>query len=93
MVVGKRRHGYFVRGGGRVPQVLLVPGRIFIREGLLWKVCRKGPKRRQFFLFNDVLVRGEGEEEGGGSQMIALPQSPSLPHEQIVGGLGTRLVR
>ena len=37
-------------------QVLLVPGRIFIREGTMWKVCRKGLKRRQFFLFNDVLV-------------------------------------
>jgi hypothetical protein len=35
---------------------LLVPGRIFIREGMLWKVCRKGPKKRHFFLFNDVLV-------------------------------------
>jgi hypothetical protein len=37
---------------------LLVPGRIFIREGMLWKVCRKGPKKRQFFLFNDILVYG-----------------------------------
>ena len=36
---------------------MLVPGRIFIREGMLWKVCRKGLKKRQFFLFNDVLVR------------------------------------
>ena len=36
--------------------MLLYPGRIFIREGLLWKVCRKGPKKRQFFLFNDILV-------------------------------------
>jgi len=24
----------------------------------MWKVCRKGPKRRQFFLFNDILVYG-----------------------------------
>ena len=39
-------------------QVLLVPGRIFIRDGVLWKVCRRGPKKRQFFLFNDVLVYG-----------------------------------
>ncbi len=36
--------------------VLLVPGRIFIREGVLYKVCRKGLKKRQFFLFNDILV-------------------------------------
>ena len=47
-----------------------MPGRIFIREGMLWKVCRKGPKKRQFFLFNDILVRlivpsivSEGEAE------------------------------
>ena len=33
-------------------------GRIFIREGVLWKVCRKGPKKRQFFLFNDIMVYG-----------------------------------
>ena len=37
-------------------QALMVAGRIFIREGMLWKVCRKGPKKRQFFLFNDILV-------------------------------------
>ena len=40
-------------------QTLLVPGRIFIREGTLLKVCRRGPKPRHFFLFNDVLVRKE----------------------------------
>lgn len=39
-------------------EVLLVTGRIFIREGVLWKVCRKGPKKRQFFLFNDIMVYG-----------------------------------
>ena len=37
-------------------QTLLVPGRIFIREGTLLKVCRRCPKPRHFFLFNDVLV-------------------------------------
>ena len=37
-------------------QILQVPGRVFVREGTLVKVCRKGPKKRQFFLFNDVLV-------------------------------------
>ncbi|XP_065190028.1 nucleolar protein dao-5-like [Sycon ciliatum] len=37
---------------------LLVAGRIFVREGTLLKVCRKGPKPRQFFLFNDILIYG-----------------------------------
>ena len=37
-------------------QILQVPGRVFVREGTLVKICRKGPKKRQFFLFNDVLV-------------------------------------
>lgn len=39
-------------------EILLVPGRVFIREGPLWKVCRKNVKKRQFFLFNDILVYG-----------------------------------
>ncbi|XP_062519706.1 uncharacterized protein LOC134194766 isoform X2 [Corticium candelabrum] len=39
-------------------EVLVAAGRIFVREGTLMKVCRKGPKPRQFFLFNDVLVYG-----------------------------------
>ena len=37
-------------------QNLLVPGRQYVREGVLTKVCRKGPKKRHFFLFNDILV-------------------------------------
>ncbi|XP_065919970.1 uncharacterized protein [Dysidea avara] len=39
-------------------EILQIPGRVFVREGALVKVCRKGPKKRQFFLFNDVLVYG-----------------------------------
>lgn len=33
-----------------------MPGRILIKEGPLMKVCRKIPKKRYFFLFDDVLV-------------------------------------
>ena len=38
-------------------QNLFVPGRCFIRDGVVMKICRKGPKKRHFFLFDDILVR------------------------------------
>jgi hypothetical protein len=37
---------------------LVAPGRALVGEGVLIKECRKKPKQRYFFLFNDILVYG-----------------------------------
>lgn len=39
-------------------QPLKILGRVLVGEGVLTKMCRKRPKARQFFLFNDILVYG-----------------------------------
>lgn len=39
-------------------QKLAIPGRVLVGEGVLTKICRKKPKPRQFYLFNDILVYG-----------------------------------
>eukprot|EP01105_Mastigella_eilhardi_P007300 TRINITY_DN1879_c0_g1_i1.p1 TRINITY_DN1879_c0_g1~~TRINITY_DN1879_c0_g1_i1.p1 ORF type:complete len:591 (-),score=28.83 TRINITY_DN1879_c0_g1_i1:39-1811(-) len=43
---------------------LVEPHRSFVREGELWKVCRKTKKRRYFFLFTDLLLYGEETSTG-----------------------------
>merc|ERR1712137_375492 len=41
--------------GSKIPPIVSL-SRIFLREGVLVKMCRREPKRRYFFLFNDLLV-------------------------------------
>lgn len=41
-----------------IKQSLRAPGRVLVGEGVLTKMCRKKPKPRQVFLFNDILVYG-----------------------------------
>ncbi|XP_015758327.1 PREDICTED: LOW QUALITY PROTEIN: FYVE, RhoGEF and PH domain-containing protein 4-like [Acropora digitifera] len=41
--------------GVGAPKVL-APGRFFIREGPLLKVCGRGSQERMFFLFSDILI-------------------------------------
>ncbi len=36
-------------------------GRVFLKEGTLMKICRKEPKPREFFLFNDILLYASKE--------------------------------
>ncbi|XP_059060762.1 pleckstrin homology domain-containing family F member 2 [Achroia grisella] len=43
---------------GSSGQQLAEQGRVLVGEGVLTKMCRKKPKSRQFFLFNDILVYG-----------------------------------
>ncbi|CAH8594165.1 unnamed protein product [Heterobilharzia americana] len=37
---------------------LVVANRVLVGEGVLTKICRRKPKLRHFFLFNDVLIYG-----------------------------------
>jgi hypothetical protein len=41
---------------GKFMPGIVVPGRTFIKEGKLMKVCRRRPKERMVFLFSDIFI-------------------------------------
>jgi hypothetical protein len=53
-----RRIAFVEQCFGSSGQPLAIPHRLLVGEGVLTKMCRKKPKPRQFFLFNDILVYG-----------------------------------
>ncbi|XP_076802200.1 pleckstrin homology domain-containing family F member 2-like isoform X2 [Clavelina lepadiformis] len=56
--VNSRRISHVETCFGASGKSLLQPSRVLVGEGVLTKLCRKKPKQRQFFLFNDILVYG-----------------------------------
>lgn len=44
---------------------IVKPGRRFVRDGELFKVCRRERKKRHFFLFSDILVYSFPTEKNG----------------------------
>eukprot|EP01088_Endostelium_zonatum_P017473 TRINITY_DN5174_c0_g1_i3.p1 TRINITY_DN5174_c0_g1~~TRINITY_DN5174_c0_g1_i3.p1 ORF type:complete len:1111 (+),score=306.91 TRINITY_DN5174_c0_g1_i3:151-3483(+) len=43
---------------GQMKHSIISQNRVYIREGTLVKICRKVPKKRFFWLFNDLLIYG-----------------------------------
>lgn len=71
---------------GKMAKPLSLFGRVLVGEGVLVKMCRKKPKRRQFFLFNDILVYGNiviSKKRYNKQRIIALEnvQLEDLPDE------------
>ncbi|XP_048241780.1 rho guanine nucleotide exchange factor 39-like isoform X1 [Haliotis rufescens] len=64
---------------------ILAPGRVFIKEGTLNKVARKGGRshERMFFLFSDILLYGKPKLLDGGSRTYNCCCVLPLKHCQI----------
>eukprot|EP00794_Sanderia_malayensis_P017990 gene17990-19786_t len=71
--------------GDGAPKIL-APGRKFLREGTLSKVCeRGGSKDRMFFLFNDMLIYAKKESSGSYLCRGVFPLINCMV-EQVMGG-------
>ncbi|CAH3158863.1 unnamed protein product [Porites lobata] len=69
---------------------ILAPGRLFIREGPLLKVCSRGSQERMFFLFSDILIYAKisGSVEKEQSSYLCRRVLPLIDCEleQVLGG-------
>ncbi|QQP32359.1 Pleckstrin -like proteiny domain-containing family F member 2, partial [Caligus rogercresseyi] len=56
--INRRRIAFVESCFGSAGLPLTMKNRVLVGEGILTKACRKKPKPRQFFLFNDLVVYG-----------------------------------
>lgn len=75
--------------GVGAPKVL-APGRFFVREGPLLKVCGRGSQERMFFLFSDILIyaKKNGSTDKEQSSYLCRRVLPLIDCEveQVLGG-------
>lgn len=76
----------FLPGG----KPLLAAGRILIGEGRLLKLCRRKPKPKVFFLFNDILVYGSIVVPGRWNSHQQILRLEELEQENLEDGVGMR---
>lgn len=69
---------------------ILAPGRLFIKEGPLLKVCNRGSQERMFFLFSDILLyaKKSGSLDKDQSSYLCRRVLPLIDCEleQVLGG-------
>lgn len=69
---------------------ILAPGRLFIREGPLLKVCSRGSQEKMFFLFSDILLyaKKSGSMDKEQSSYLCRRVLPLIDCEleQVLGG-------
>lgn len=73
---------------GPAGRPLMKPGRVLVGEGRLLKLCRRRPKQKVFFLFNDILMYGSIIVQGRwykGQQIIPLEE---IEQDNLEDGLG-----
>merc|ERR1712137_11471 len=68
--------------GSKIPPIV-DPDRIFLREGVLVKMCRREPKRRYFFLFNDLLVYTTVNSEDAKNQTYTFHRAIGLSQVRV----------
>ena len=67
---------------------LMEPGRVLVGEGRLLKLCRRRPKQKVFYLFNDILVYGSIVLSGKWHQKQQIIPLEEVEQEDLEDGLG-----